>query len=75
MTNTNDHGLSKIGIKNTGPIHRNLPVDELVQRAIDRGEGEISKVGALTIQTGKYTGRSPNDRFIVDEPSVHDKIN
>jgi len=75
MTNQNDHGLSKSGINNTGSIHRNLGVDELVQRAIDRGEGEISKVGALAIQTGKYTGRSPNDRFIVDEPSVHNKIN
>jgi phosphoenolpyruvate carboxykinase (ATP) len=75
MKNQNDHGLSKTGIKNTGPIHRNLSVDELVKRAIDRKEGEISKVGALTIQTGKYTGRSPNDRFIVDESSVHDKIN
>ncbi len=75
MTNTNDHGLSKIGIKSTGPIHRNLGIDELIKKSVDRGEGEISKVGALTIQTGKYTGRSPNDRFIVDEPSVHDKIN
>ncbi|MFA5134195.1 MAG: phosphoenolpyruvate carboxykinase (ATP) [Patescibacteria group bacterium] len=67
--------LLQLGITHTGALHRNLGVDELVQRAVDRGEGEISKVGALTIRTGKYTGRSPNDRYIVDEPSVHDKIN
>ncbi|MDP3980210.1 MAG: phosphoenolpyruvate carboxykinase (ATP) [Chlamydiota bacterium] len=75
MVNQNDHGLSSIGINNTGPIHRNLGTDELVKRSVDRGEGEISKVGALTVQTGKYTGRSPNDRFIVDYPEIHDKIN
>ena len=75
MTNPNDFGLSKSGIKHRGLTHRNLGVDDLVRKAVDRGEGEISKSGALTVQTGKYTGRSPNDRFVVDEPSVHDKIN
>jgi len=75
MTTSNDHGLSKLGINHNGRVHRNLDADELIQKAVDRGEGEISKVGALTVQTGQYTGRSPDDRFIVNEPSVYDEIN
>jgi len=43
--------------------------------AVEKEGGLIAKSGALCINTGKYTGRSPQDRFIVDEPSVHDNIN
>jgi phosphoenolpyruvate carboxykinase (ATP) len=42
--------------------------------AVERGEARLSKDGVLTIYTGKYTGRSPNDKFIVDTPGIHDKI-
>lgn len=70
----NDFGLGKIGITPHGEVHRNLPVDDLVDRAVKKGEGVISASGALTVTTGKYTGRSPDDRYIVDEPSVHDQI-
>ena len=55
-------------------IHKNLPVDELVKLSLERKEGEVSKTGALVVNTGKYTGRSPNDKFIVDTPEVHDQI-
>ncbi len=64
-----------LSIKAKGKIHRNLGVDVLVKKAVKRGEGVISKTGALTVNTGKYTGRSPNDRFIVDTKAVHDEIN
>lgn len=67
--------LKNLGITHTGALHRNLSVDELVRHAVKKGEGEVSKVGALTVKTGKYTGRSPYDRFIVDEPEFHDHIN
>ena len=61
-------------IYNTDTVHRNLPPARLVEAAIKRGEGRLTVTGALAITTGKYTGRSPQDKFIVDSPGVHDKI-
>ncbi|WP_444329212.1 phosphoenolpyruvate carboxykinase (ATP), partial [Paratractidigestivibacter sp.] len=46
----------------------------LIEKAVDRGEGTLGSTGALCVETGQYTGRSPHDRFIVDTPDVHDKI-
>lgn len=54
--------------------HYQLSIPVLVQRALANGEGTLSESGALSVHTGKYTGRSPNDRFIVDTPSIHDQI-
>lgn len=59
---------------NTKGIYFNLSVPQLIEMALTRNGGRLSSTGALTVETGKYTGRSPKDRFIVDEPSVHDKI-
>ena len=67
--------LKQLGIEFKGKLHNNIAVDELLKKSLEQGEGELSKTGALTVKTGKYTGRSPDDRFIVDEPSVHDQIN
>ncbi|MGO1370059.1 MAG: phosphoenolpyruvate carboxykinase (ATP) [Senegalia sp. (in: firmicutes)] len=53
----------------------NLNEDELISIAVEKEGAEIASNGALSINTGKYTGRSPNDRFIVDEDSVRDHIN
>ncbi|HET7494686.1 MAG TPA: phosphoenolpyruvate carboxykinase (ATP) [Candidatus Limnocylindrales bacterium] len=55
-------------------IRANLPTAELVEDAIRRGEGLIAAEGPLVVRTGKHTGRSPQDKFIVDEPTSHDKI-
>jgi len=58
-----------------GQVLTNLSVYELVRRALANHEVIQSKSGALVVYTGKYTGRSPNDRFIVDSPTVSEKIN
>jgi phosphoenolpyruvate carboxykinase (ATP) len=49
-------------------VHRNLPAPELIARALARGEGVFAANGALVVTTGERTGRSPDDRYIVDEP-------
>jgi phosphoenolpyruvate carboxykinase (ATP) len=63
----------------TGPpigsaIRANLSVAELYEDAIRAGEGIVAADGPLVVRTGKHTGRSPEDKFIVDEPSSRDKI-
>ena len=66
--------LSYLGITATKEIYRNLPVAILTEKALARGEGTLSNTGALVVKTGMYTGRSANDKFIVDTPAVHDEI-
>jgi len=52
----------------------NLSVAELYEEAIRRGEGLVAADGPLVVRTGKHTGRSPKDKFIVDEPGSHDGV-
>ncbi|USG66754.1 phosphoenolpyruvate carboxykinase (ATP) [Brevibacillus ruminantium] len=59
----------------TEQVHFNLPVAKLVEMAVKRGEGIMTDKGALNALTGKFTGRSPKDKFVVDEASVHDQVN
>lgn len=68
------YGLEKYGIK-PKKVHRNMCPAELVETALATEECRLTDTGALLIETGKYTGRSPKDRYIVDEPESSGKIN
>ena len=68
------YGLESLGIVNPSAVYRNLTPAKLVEKALCRGEGKLSATGALCVTTGKYTGRSPDDKFIVDSKGVHDDI-
>ncbi|AIT64301.1 phosphoenolpyruvate carboxykinase [Coxiella burnetii] len=52
----------------------NLSPDELIQHAVKNGEGVLSSTGALAVTTGKRTGRSPKDRFIVKDEQTADQV-
>ncbi len=67
-------GLSAVGITRTAGEHWNLSTAALYEEALRRGEGLISKDGALVCSTGRYTGRSPNDKFVVKEPSSEKNV-
>ena len=69
----NLYGLKKIGLRNLGNVFRNISVPTLTEMAVARGEGYLARNGALVVDTGKYTGRSPKDKFTVDQyPSTKD---
>jgi phosphoenolpyruvate carboxykinase (ATP) len=55
-------------------VRANLPTAELYEHAVRQGEGLIAAEGPLVVRTGTHTGRSPEDKFIVDEPSSHEAI-
>ncbi|RKY03589.1 MAG: phosphoenolpyruvate carboxykinase (ATP) [Spirochaetes bacterium] len=62
------------GIKNVNNIFWNLCTPRLYEEVIKRREGLLAHLGPIVVRTGHHTGRSPDDKFIVDEPSSRDKI-
>ncbi|HMR90968.1 MAG TPA: phosphoenolpyruvate carboxykinase (ATP) [Chitinophagaceae bacterium] len=67
-------GLERLGLKNPGQIHYQLSPDELIQDTLRTGEGVLNDTGALVIQTGEFTGRSPKDKFIVKDEITADTV-
>ena len=67
-------GLDRQGIATSAEIHWNLITAPLIESAIERGEGILSRDGALVVETGKHTGRSANDKFIVRDATTEDTI-
>ena len=70
MTMTASQAAETIGAS----ILANLSVPDLYERAIRAAEGVVAADGPLVVSTGKHTGRSPQDKFIVSEPWSHDKV-
>ena len=66
--------MSKCIIDGASNVYHNLTTAELIEMSLQRKEGKLAKNGALMVSTGKYTGRAPKDKFIVDVPEVHDEI-
>ncbi len=62
------------GLAGPGTVHINLPQATLVEQALQRNEGMLSHQGAVVFRTGKYTGRSPRDKFIVRDPSCESDV-
>ncbi|MGH9335114.1 MAG: phosphoenolpyruvate carboxykinase (ATP), partial [Vicinamibacteria bacterium] len=67
------HGLDQHGIINATPWW-NLSAAALYEQAIQRQEGLVAHKGPFVVRTGQYTGRSPNDKYIVREPSSEKDI-
>tara|TARA_B100001769_G_C22097490_1_gene592224 strand:+ start:301 stop:1920 length:1620 start_codon:yes stop_codon:yes gene_type:complete len=72
-TNEIKIGLDKLGFTEQN-IYRNLTVNELVSDIVANGEGVVGLKGAVMVDTGVYTGRSPKDKYIVDESSSSSDI-
>ena len=66
--------LSGHGIEATGRILRNPTTALLYSHALARGDGRLAEGGPLAVDTGKHTGRSPKDKFVVREPSSEGRI-
>lgn len=74
LSKVKKENLEKLGLTSSGTIYYNLSVSALYEEALKRNEGIITKYGSIVVNTAPYTGRSPKDRFIVEENSSKDKI-
>lgn len=79
MTTPKEHvhstvGLELYGLQEVKQVYWNLSPAEFYEHALRNREARLTDQGALRVLTGQYTGRSPKDKFIVDQPSIHDEI-
>src|SRR3954464_11935297 len=66
--------IADLGIKNVEDAYWNLSPAELVEETLIRGEGALTDTGALAVDTGKFTGRAPKDKFIVADKTTEDSV-
>jgi phosphoenolpyruvate carboxykinase (ATP) len=66
--------LDEQGMRHLGPVHWNLTAPYLYEYAIARREGELGLGGAFVANTGRHTGRSPRDKYIVNEAGTKDTV-
>ena len=72
-TNTKSISLNSLGIKSS-TIHYQLTSNELHSIILQKKQGKESSLGAIAINTGEFTGRSPMDRFIVKDSVTKDEV-
>lgn len=72
-TRASHMSVGNFGIKDA-TVHWNLSSEELVQISLDKEQGQLSSAGALAVDTGEFTGRSPKDRFIVKDDVTKDAV-
>ncbi|MEQ1495680.1 MAG: phosphoenolpyruvate carboxykinase [Novosphingobium sp.] len=75
MTASLSYPLDRQGIATSATIHANLGTAPLVEHSLKRGEGQLTKDGALLVDTGKFTGRSVKDKYVVRDPATESTIN
>ena len=66
--------LSEHGITPSGQVYRNPTTSLLYSHALTRGEGRLAEGGPLAVDTGRFTGRSPKDKFLVEESGSRERI-
>jgi phosphoenolpyruvate carboxykinase (ATP) len=66
--------LASLGLDRVATVHRNRSMAELMELAVRRNEGLLGADGQIVVETGKHTGRSPKDKFFVEEPGSEHHI-
>jgi phosphoenolpyruvate carboxykinase (ATP) len=74
ITDRPEDSLAAHGLRVAGRVLRNPTTSQLYTAALDRGEAVLGEDGPLVVDTGRFTGRSPKDKFIVREPGSEDRI-
>jgi phosphoenolpyruvate carboxykinase (ATP) len=67
-------GLERQGMRHLGAVHWNQSMPVLYEHAVRRGEGEVASGGSFSVNTGAFTGRTPRDKYIVDEPGTKETV-
>lgn len=70
----NQADLATLGLDGATNVYWNLSPEKLVEETLNRGMGELTDTGALSVKTGKFTGRSPEDRFVVADDKTENTV-